>query len=48
MKEVDVQKERDGFMYRRKDMMGCGMALNLNGSWEIHQIFLNLQKIIKK
>ena len=46
----DVSKQRDsvGVFYTRKAMIRCGMALNLNGQWEVKQIFPHLQEIFKK
>lgn len=29
-------------------MMGCGTAFNLNGSWEVTQLFPHLQSIVEE
>lgn len=48
VREVENEKDKDGVSYVRKAMMGCGMALNLNGQWEVQQLFPHLQEIVKK
>lgn len=48
IKEVDNDRDSDGILYSRKVMMGCGLALNLNGKWEEQQLFPHLQVIVRK
>lgn len=45
-----VNRERDekGVKYMWKDMIRCGLALNLNRIWEYSQLFPHLQEIIKR
>lgn len=48
VREVDNQRDSDGVSLSRKAMMGCGMALNLNGRWEVRQLFPHLQSIVAR
>lgn len=48
VRAVAKQRDSDGFLFSRKAMIRCGMALNLNGRWEVKQLFPHLQDIVKK
>ena len=48
VRDVAQQRDSDGVLYTRKAMIRCGMALNLNGRWEVKQLFPHLQEIVKK
>lgn len=48
IKEVDNERDKNGVSFTRKAMIGCGMALNLNGVWEVRQLFPHLQEIVRK
>jgi hypothetical protein len=46
----DVNKEVDynNMSYARKAMIRCGMALDIDGSWSVNQLFPHLQDIVAK
>jgi hypothetical protein len=46
----DVNKEVDcnNMSYAKKAMICCGMALGIDGSWSINQLFPHLQDIVAK
>jgi hypothetical protein len=46
----DVNKEVDcnNMSYARKAMIRCGMALDVDGSWSVNQLFPHLQDIVAK
>jgi hypothetical protein len=46
----DVNKEIDcnNMSYARKAMNRCGMALDVDGSWNVNQLFPHLQDIVAK
>lgn len=48
VRDVAQQRDSDGVLYVRKAMIRCGMALNLNGQWEVKQLFPHLQEIVRK
>jgi len=48
VREVNEERDKDGVSFCRKAMMGCGMALNLNGQWEKQQLFPHLQAPVAK
>lgn len=48
IREVENQRDKDGVSYVRKAIIGSGMALNLNGQWEVRQLFPHLQTIVQK
>ena len=48
VRKVNSMRDRDGLTYARKAMIRCGLSKNLNGLWEITQLFPKLQNIIKK
>jgi DDE superfamily endonuclease len=48
VREVNKMRDKNGLMYARKAMIRCGLSLNLNGIWEISQLFPHLQEIIKE
>ncbi|CAM6103572.1 unnamed protein product [Calypogeia fissa] len=44
---VNTLRDNNGITYARKAMIRCGMALNLNGKWEVEQLSPELQNVIK-
>lgn len=48
MREVGNARDKEGVSLTRKAMIGCGMALNFNGLWEVRQLFPHLQSIVSK
>lgn len=48
LKDVDSQKDSDGFLYTQKAMIRCGLALNLNRRWVVKQLFPHPKEIVKK
>lgn len=48
IREVRNQKYKDGLSYIRKDMIVFGVALSINGKWEVCKFLRLLQKIVKK
>lgn len=48
IKDVDRDRDRNGVLYSRKSMMCYGMALNLNGRWEVQQLLPHFQQIVSK
>lgn len=48
IREVENERDKDGVSFTRKAMIGCGMALNFNGLWEVRQLFPHLQNIVSK
>ena len=48
IREVENEKDSDGVSFVRKAMIGSGMGLNLNGQWEVRQLFPHLQNIVQK
>ena len=48
IREVENEKDSDGVSFVRKAMIGSGMGLNLNGKWEVRQLFPHLQNIVQK
>lgn len=48
LREVERDRDAGNVSYVRKAMIGSGMALNLNGQWEVRQLFPHLQEIVKK
>ena len=45
---VNQEMDCDNMSYARKAMIRCGMALDVDGTWRINQLFPNLQEIIAK
>lgn len=45
---VNGLHDSNGVSYARKSMIRCGLAKNLNGVWELQQLFPHLQDIIKR
>lgn len=35
VRNVDSHRDSDGLPFSRKAMIRCGLALNLNGEWEV-------------
>ena len=48
LRQVENERDEDGVSLVRKAMIGSGMALNLNGEWEVCQLFPHLQAIVAK
>lgn len=48
MQEVGNERDKDGTRHVRKAMIDYGMALNIKGQWEVHQLFPHLQAIVAK
>lgn len=45
--EVSNARENDRVLYVKKAMIGCGLALNLNGQCDVQQVLPHLQEIVK-
>lgn len=43
-----MDRDADGVSYETKGMIRCGMGFNLNGNWEIEQLFPKLQEMVRK
>lgn len=48
VREVSNSGDCDKVLYCRKAMIGCGIALNLNGRWKKQQLFPHLPTIVEK
>ena len=48
VREVNKMRDTNGLTYAHKAMIRCGLSLNINGIWEISQLFPHLQEIIKE
>ena len=48
VEDVNREVDYDNISYARKAMIWCGLALELNGSWNVRQLFPHLQDIIAK
>ncbi len=48
IEDVNREVDCDNISYARKAMIRCGLALGLDGSWSVGQLFPNLQEIIAK
>ncbi|CAM6124006.1 unnamed protein product [Calypogeia fissa] len=48
MRTVNSFRDKNGISYARKAMIRCGLALNLNGRWDIDQLSPELQNVIRK
>lgn len=48
VREVNHQRDENGITYARKAMILTGMALSVNGQWQVEQLTPELQKIVKK
>lgn len=42
------QQDTDGIVYWRKEMIGCGTALSLSGTWNVRQLSSQLQNIAEE
>ena len=47
VREVNAMKDKNGLTYARKAMVRCGLSKNLNGVWEVKQLFPKLQELVK-
>ena len=48
VRTVSAQRDSDWILYTRKALIRCGMAMNINGLWEIRQLSPELQEIVGK
>lgn len=48
VRDVNKQRDENGWTYARKAMIRCGLAKQPNGLWEISQLFPHLQNIVHK
>jgi hypothetical protein len=48
VEDVNQQVDSDNVSYSRKAMIRCGMALALDGTWSVAQLFPYLQEIVAK
>ena len=48
VENVNRDVDCDNISYARKAMICCGLALGLDGSWSVGQLFPHLQEIIAK
>jgi hypothetical protein len=48
VEDVNQQVDFDNISYSRKAMICCGMALALDGTWSVVQLFPHLQEIVTK
>lgn len=48
IEDVNKLVDCDNISYARKSMIRCGLALGLDGTWNINQLFPHLQDIIAK
>jgi hypothetical protein len=48
IKAVNAMKDKNGLSYSRNEMNRSGIALGLDGQWNVVQLSLQLQDIIKK
>uniref|UniRef100_M4B587 Uncharacterized protein n=1 Tax=Hyaloperonospora arabidopsidis (strain Emoy2) TaxID=559515 RepID=M4B587_HYAAE len=45
---VDEMREAAGLSYARKEMIRCGLSLDVSGRWHKNQLSPELQQIISK
>lgn len=43
---MSAQRDKDGVLFVRKAIIRCGIACNLNGRWEVGQLYPHLQNIV--
>ena len=48
IQDVNQLIDSDNLSYARKSMIRCGLALGIDGTWSVNQLFLHLQEIIEK
>ena len=48
VQDVNQQLDCDNMTYARKAMIRSGLALNVDGTWNVHQLFLHLQELLAK
>jgi hypothetical protein len=48
IEDVNQEVDCDNISYSRKAMIRCGMALALDGTWSVAQLFPHLQEIVAK
>ena len=48
VEDVNQQLDCDNMTYARKAMIGSGLALDVDGTWNVHQLFPHLQKLVAK
>ena len=48
VQDVNQQLDCDNMTYARKAMIRLGLALNVDGTWNVHQLFPHLQELVAK
>lgn len=48
IEDVNRQVDIDNMSFARKSMIRCGLALGINGTWDVQQLFPHLQEIVAK
>jgi hypothetical protein len=48
VEDINQQVDSDNISYSRKAIIRCGMALALDGTWSVAQLFPHLQEIVAK
>ena len=48
IQDVNRLVDSDNLSYARKSMIRCGLALGIDGTWSVNQLFPHLQEIIEK
>jgi cytochrome c-type biogenesis protein CcmE len=48
VEDINQEVDCNNISYSRKAMIRCGMALVLDGTWSVAQLFPHLQEIVAK
>ena len=48
VQDINQQLDCDNMTYARKAMIKSGLALNVGGTWNVHQLFPHLQELVAK
>ena len=48
VQDVNQQFDCDNMTYARKAMIRSGLALDVDGTWNVHQLFPHLQELVAK
>ncbi len=48
IEDVNRQVDIDNMSFARKSMIRCGLALGIDGTWNVQQLFPHLQEIVAK
>ena len=48
IQDVNRLVDSNNLSYVRKSMIRCGLALGIDGTWSVNQLFPHLQEIIEK